>query len=549
MPRDPHIPSPLERRVYGTLGLSLLVGFYLLTGLTGHEPWRGDDARYFGPIYAMLQGQDLLFPAIGGLPHPDFPPLYYWLGALLAKLTASLLPAHDGARLASAAFTAMAVYWTARAAERLYGRPARTPAALLTLGSLGLVLHAHETQPLIALMAMLALVLNGLSRVIQQPVGGSLQAGLGSALALLAGGLPGLLMTLPLFVLVMTSCPECRTPRASGSLLAGLSLAAILAAAWPLALHLAEPELLSLWLRSEWHDLTFRSISLAELPRLLELLSWFTWPLWPIALWALWRARKRLIELRWALPLLSLLISLGLLILSGDTSPTAALPLLPPVALLAAGGMPTLRRGAANALDWFAMMSFAVFAILVWIAWTAQAYAWPPGLARHIARISPSFNFPGDPLQPILGIAICLLWALLIWKLPRTPSRAAANWAMGMTMLWSLAVVLLMPWFDYGRSYRSAMESLQQALEPHQAECIATTGLPDGVRSTLDYYVGIRPAVTRDGTTPCRLLLIYADRRDNPPEESEAWQTLWEFRRGGGKELEIFQLYLRSDRD
>jgi len=65
----------------------------------------------------------------------------------------------------------------------------------------------------------------------------------------------------------------------------------------------------------------------------------------------------------------------------------------------------------------------------------------------------------------------------------------------------------------------------------------------------LDYYVGIRPAVTRDGTTPCRLLLIYADRRDNPPEESEAWQTLWEFRRGGGKELEIFQLYLRSDRD
>ena len=85
MPRDPYTPSLLQRRIYGTVGLTLLVGLYLLTGITGHEPWRGDDARYFGPVYSMLQGEGLLFPAIAGIPFPDHPPLYYWTAALLAE--------------------------------------------------------------------------------------------------------------------------------------------------------------------------------------------------------------------------------------------------------------------------------------------------------------------------------------------------------------------------------------------------------------------------------------------------------------------------------
>lgn len=548
MPVDLQTPSLLHRRIYGTVGLTLLVGLYLLTGITGHEPWRGDDARYFGPVFSMLQGEGLLFPAIGGLPFPEFPPLYYWVAALLSTLTGSVLPAHDGARLASALFTAMAVYWIARAAERLYGRPARTPAALLTLGSLGLVLHAHETQPLIALMAMVALVLNGLARVPQQPVGGSVQAALGSALALLAGGLDGAILTLPLFLLVMTSCPDCRTPRASGALLAGLSLAAILSALWPLAVHLTQPELLTLWLQSEWSELTRRTLDANELPRLFELLSWFAWPLWPIALWALWRGRSQILNLRWLLPLLSTVLALALIVASGDLSPPAALPLLPAIALLAAGGAPSLRRGAANAFDWFAVMTFGVIATLVWIAWTAQAYAWPPGLARHIARVTPTYTLADTLIQPAIGIAICVLWLILVWRLPRSTTRAPANWAMGMTMLWCLAVVLLMPWFDYGRSYRPAVTSLQTALAPYKAECIASSDLPDAVRSALDYYAGIRPAFTQDGTTPCRLLLTYADRKPGATP-AQGWHTAWEFRRGGGKQLEVFRLYLRSDRD
>ena len=40
----------------------------------------------------MLDGRSLLFPSIGGTVLPDFGPLYYWLGALLAGSLGSLIP-------------------------------------------------------------------------------------------------------------------------------------------------------------------------------------------------------------------------------------------------------------------------------------------------------------------------------------------------------------------------------------------------------------------------------------------------------------------------
>lgn len=44
----------------------------------------------------------------------------------------------------------------------------------------------------------------------------------------------------------------------------------------------------------------------------------------------------------------------------------------------------------------------------------------------------------------LAGVAISALWILLVARLPRSPARAPANWAIGLVMLWSLAVVLLM---------------------------------------------------------------------------------------------------------
>jgi 4-amino-4-deoxy-L-arabinose transferase-like glycosyltransferase len=544
--------SLLQRRLYGTVGLSLLIGFYLLFGLTGHDPWRGDDARYFGPVYSMLQGEGWLFPQLGGEPFLEYPPLYYWCAALLAFITSSVFAPHEGARLASAIFTALTVYWVARSAERLYGRPTRTPAALLTLGSLGLVLHSHETQPLLALMAMIALVLHGISRMPERPLSGGLQAGLGCALAMLAGGVHGMLFTAPLFAAAIICSPECHNSRTSGALLIGLTLAVCVGAVWPLLLHLQQPELFAAWRHSQWHRIAGNGFNVDDFIRLIKLLSWFLWPLWPFTLWSLWHERRRLFQLRWLLPLLGSVFALALLVFSSDQTQSAALPLLPPMALLAAGCISTLRRGAANAFDWFSAMTFGVFAILVWIAWTAQVFAWPSGLANHIARAAPEFAITDVLSKTLLGVGICLLWFFLAWWLPQRPARGATNWAMGMTMLWCLAVTLLMPWFDHTRGYRPMGEALNKALAPYAGECIVSSKLPDPIRSMLDYYAGLRPRLIRDNdgfSSSCRLLLTYTGRSTKKPDEIEGWEPVWTFQRGGRKQFDALYLYTRQNHE
>jgi 4-amino-4-deoxy-L-arabinose transferase-like glycosyltransferase len=384
MIRDPVTPTLFQRRVYGTVGLAVLVGLYLLVGLTVHDPWRGDDARHFGPVLAMLRGESWLFPLLAGQPLTDYPPLYYWVAAAFARASAAFLPAHAGARLASAFFVALAIYWVARAAQSLHGRPVRTPAALLALGTLGLVLHTHETQPLLALFAALALTLSGLAELPARPLAGGLKAGAGSGLAFLAAGFGGLLVSAPLLPLAMLLSPDCRTPRASGALLLGLCLALALTALWPLALHLQHPDLLTVWLRAEWLRLAGPAIAPAEMPRLLELQRLV--PVAAVAAGAVGAVARSPQAARAAAPAATAERGAG--VCSGWWRGTTCrrlrlIPLVPAIALLAAGGVPTLRRGAANALDWFSLMSLAVFGMLVWLA-----------LERPGGRLAPGTGTP-----------------------------------------------------------------------------------------------------------------------------------------------------------
>lgn len=546
MPDSQHTPSTLQQHLYGGLGLSLLIVLYLLPGSIGHDPWRGDDIQHFSIIHGMLRGDGWLFPTLAGDPETSYPPLYYWTGALFAQALGWILPVHDGARIATPFFAGLAIFWISRAAARLYGKHTRTPAALLTLGTLGLVVHAHENQPMMALMAMQAMVLAGLAMLPTQPLKGSLQAALGVALALLAAGPTGLLLTLPLFLVTALCTPECRNPRASGAHILGVCIALTASAPWPLLLHYNTPELLALWWTREWTAYGDTPLGATDLPRLLELLGWFIWPLWPIAIWSLWRARHRLVSLAWLLPIASITLAGIWVYINGSFNPEALLPLIPPCALLAAAGVPTLRRGAANAFDWFAVMTFSVFGLLVWLAWSAQVFHWPPGLSRSIARMTPDFILHGTQFQAALGITICCTWALLVWKLPRSPNRGPTNWAMGMTMLWTLAVTLLLPWFDYSRNYRPVATAIAAELSNEGDGCLAALGLSASHRAALDYFADLRPVAVTRNLTHCRFLLLRDDQAPADLIPDGHWRQTWEFRHGGGKRLELFRLYRRD---
>ena len=538
--------SAFEQQLYGATGLSLLVLIYLLPGTIGHAPWRGDDVEHFGAVYSLLRGEWWLVPTLAGEAVPDFGPFHYWISALFAKAFGWLLPLHDAARLSTPFAAALAALWISRAAARLYGRHTRAAAVLLTIGTLGLVVHVHENQPMITLMALQAMTLAGLALIPSQPLKGSVQAGLGVALAFLTAGITGIFLTLPLLALVAIAVPEIRNPRASGALIIGLSIAVAGSALWPIALGALQPELLDAWWARNWADFAGNPLAQADLPRLLEILGWFIWPLWPIAFWALWRARRQLARLPWALPLAAAIIAVVWITLNGSFSAAAMLPAVPAFALLAAGGVPTMRRGAANAFDWFAVMTFGVFALLIWLAWTAQVFEWPPGLARSVARMAPDLVLTSTTRQALFGVVITALWVALVWRLPRSADRASSNWALGVAMLWCLAVSLLLPWFDYTRNYRPMAQSLGTALMQEQPPCVATPHLGTTHRAVLDYYLGLRPQKMRANETTCRYLLVQDDDADRLAAPSPEWVPVWRHRHAGGKRLEIFTLYRRD---
>lgn len=508
---------------------------YLLVGLVGHDPWRGDDARNLGPVLAMLDDNQWLIPHIVGEPFFEFPPLYYWVGALTASLTGWLLPLADAVRLASALLVGLTLWLTAASARRLYGDPAHAAALMLSLGTLGLVVHAHETQPLLAVMAAQALTFFGYSVALRHPHRGALIAGLGVGLAFLANGLGAVIVTLPaLFFL-------------RGALNTGVALAtaAVTAGVWLLAAWLSDAALLGAWWHAQLAELAPHGRNIARADKLAGLLGWFAWPLWPIAGWALWRERHRLARRGW--PLLIICTALAILVMTftGSLRPANALPVLVPLALMAAAGVTTLRRGAANAFDWFAGMCFAAFALLLWTAWTSMALSWPPGLTRHLAKIAPNFVLVHPLLPSLLGIALCLIWIGLLWTAKRGPYRGAVNWAAGMTMLWCLAVTLLQPWFEHSKSYRTAATSLAAALEGRTPTCIAQIGLSPSLRVSLDYYVGLRTTPYLAPDKRCAYVLVYGEAR--PPTLGGQWRARWLYQRGGGDKLEVLRLYERVD--
>ncbi len=81
----PVTPTLFQRRIYGTVGLAVLVALYLLVGLTVHDPWRGDDARYSAPYWRCCAANPGCSRCWLGEPLADYPPLYFFDGVGLSR--------------------------------------------------------------------------------------------------------------------------------------------------------------------------------------------------------------------------------------------------------------------------------------------------------------------------------------------------------------------------------------------------------------------------------------------------------------------------------
>ena len=517
---------------------------WILPGLVGHDPWKTDEAVVFGIVVEMLRSGDWTVLRIAGEPYFEKAPLYLWTAALSAKAFGSLLPLHDGARLASGLFMAVTLALVSGASRELLGECAMRVSVLLLIGCLGLLIRAHEMSSDLAGLAGIALGLYGLAVATRRPRWGGAATGLGMGVAFLGDGFLPLAMLVLLMIALPLAHATWRTRSFAITALIAFACAAPLVAAWPLMLAMKSPLWLQLWMGEQFAPRW--SGSVADLVYFVKILPWYAWPAWPLAAWSIWRSRRMLATRKAIqLPLAAFIVFLVVLSLFGDAREVNAMPLLLPLALLGVAELDSLPRGGASALDWFGMTTFFLLAALIWIGWVAVMTGRPEGVLAWIRTEVPGFRYPFSFIAFALAALLTLIWLVVIARSLRSTRRALVNWTAGITMAWMLVMTLGVPLVDQARSYRAVSARLVEALPPG-FQCITTKNLGDAQRALLDYFINLR-SVRGDSAEAarCKVLLVQAAAEREPASPPAGWRALWRGSRPGDRH-EVFILYERQ---
>ncbi len=520
--------------------LAGMLAFYVLAGLFGRDPWKGEDAVHIGVVWHMLHHADWLSPDLVGRAFHE-PPLYYWSAALTGKVFGWLLPLHEAIRLASGIWVTLALMGLYYAARELYGEESAAASPLLLAGCAGLLFHAHDAQPMLIALAAYGGALGALAAIGRKPRLTGIFYGLAVAGCLLGTGITPTLPLLAIAPVAWWLSPD--RPKALHTLLIGLAIATVLILPWPLLLLSLEPARFHGWLATELAPLK-TPFSISGLGRFMSMAPWFAFPAMPLAAWTLWTRRHNLAAANLLLPLTFLVITLLMLAWAYRPREIPSLLLLPAFALLATPGSLTLRRGAASAFDWFAMTTFSLFAVVVWIGWSAGVLGWPAKLAERALVLRPGFVGQVHVLAIVIALAASMWWLWLIVTAPRSPYRSLTHWTLGFTTLWLLATSLVLPWFDYGKTYRPVAQAVARAL-PANHGCLAERSLSDTQLASLAYFVGIEPVAENSAAgRACDWLLVVGDTRRELAAPSGEWSKVWEGSRPGDRR-EKFRLYRR----
>ena len=502
----------------------LLCVAWLLPGLIGHSPWKGGDGEHFIQLWLLMQSD--------AAPQTMASPLYYWAALATAWVTAPILPLADGARLASGLFVASALYFVARAARALYGAEAAWAAALTLLGCIGLLVRGHELNAATAQFAAAAIMLYGMA-TLPRGAAGAWALGSGAVLMLLAGGAAEALLAITLSLLLLL-LDDYRSPPARRALAWGVGGALLFGAGWLLFLAMqgipvSQAVNLQRWQGGEGQRPGYY----------LGILTWYAWPAWPLAAWALYRQRRQWRTPGIVLPLGLLFGLLALYAFDAHPGEEQGLILLLPLALLGAAGLFTLRRGAANALLWFAVMLFGFIALVLWVYWGAHDLGIPTRLATRLTKLGMAGVGEFRPWALTLGFIVTLVWAAFLARVDRSPLRPILVWTASMTFVWALLMALFQAPLDRRLSYASVGEELAARVPP--ADCLQTYRVRSQQRWLLAYHSGRRfaPADPR-----CNWLLVETRRRESVPRIPDGWVKQWEGARPGDRS-DRFHLYAR----
>ncbi len=531
---------------------------YLLAGLFGRGLWKADEPYSFGMVWNFLTTPDWLVPRVGTAPFMEKPPLMYWTGALTARLAAPWLSAPDGARLAVLGWMLVTLAALAWLTERLLpGR--RREAVLALLGMLGMVQHSHLLIADVPQLAGATLGLAGLAAQLhdnRHPWRRGLLFGSGLGIAFMSKGLlvPGVL---GLTGLLCALCWPRRLVEPEGRhWVVAASLAALpWLLVWPALLWHRAPELFHTWLWTNnigrFFGLEARNSDTDGLASSLADLLALSFPtgliLLGATLWQLYRRGGSPLKRLGRHPglatvVLYAIVCLAVLLKSAVFRSLYLLPLFPALALLAARLQPPPALAALGRTLGLAFWT-PIIALLT-LGGFGLALGWPlpwPALVRdHL------------PLAERLPVGL-LAWtlaalALLGWGLALGLHRRLAPgslWFVGLTVSWSLANSLWLPWVDLGNSYARPFTELQRVLP--RTDCVASYGLGESERSMLHVYGGYPPLeLTALRQVPCQVLVVQDEWHEAvavPP----GWQLLWQGARPGNLK-ERFRAFTVSPR-
>jgi 4-amino-4-deoxy-L-arabinose transferase-like glycosyltransferase len=421
-----------------------------------------------------------------------------------------------------------------QACDQLLDRNAARIAPLLVIGTLGLLVPAHSAHTSLIGFAAISLQLAGLAYWKPAPYRSAITIGTGLGIGFLGGGLA---LAMPMTGLLIAAIAHRQWRCQPRAWLTVVISAAPWLVLWPGLLAHNDMTLFERWWNFELRSLGGGS---ALGIQRFELIAWASWPLLPLTLWLLWLERRRLYLASSYIAFSATAILFIFYMRQSDSS--QALPaLLAALAIPAAAGAGRLRRGAANAFDWFGSMTLTLFMGLIWLGGVAILTGLPERVAKNFTKPAPGFIPEWSWWAWSIAILATLIWLRLLIAAPRSPWRAATRWSAGVTTLWVLLATLWMPWIDYGKTYRSTSAELRQVLGK-QPGCIERRALGPAQRASLDYFDGIRTVAGSNGD--CNFRLVQARPKESTPQPG--WQLVLTTSRPGDRTEEL-RLYRRIE--
>ena len=543
---------------------------YLVPGLVGREPWKGEELQVFGQMLALAQGQsDWLHPTVWGQTLPLDAPLAYWMGAWAIGLAPSWLSAGSAARIPFALLLALTMFCTWKAAYYLglgaraqpvafafggeakpkdYARTIADSATLALIACLGLALLSHEATPMLMQFSFFGCAFLGASALPFHPFK-SFMALVVALAGLSFSGAPTLSVLLATGVACIIFFDK---EKENGSALRMYAYA-LLACALGIAAVAHYFDLFHWRISStarDWNN--WRG--------LVDLLVWFMWPAWPLVLWTLWQWRRQWLSQNWSrhlvLPLWFIALALCVAFMTRTEDQTLML-VLPSMATLAAFALPTFRRSFSAFIDWFTLIFFTGCALIIWVIWIAMQTGWPPQPAANVARLAPGFVPSFSVLAFVFALMATAIWAWLvkwrvgrhrqaIWKSLVLPSGGAA-------LCWLLLMSLWLPLLDFARSYVPWVQQIQQTMKAQggsSSDCMMTYGLNVGQMTAFHYHGGFEIKPLDDAESPqnasCRWLMVDNDSRPELAQVAhiKEWRRIETIKRPANKNEDV-TLYLR----